>query len=396
MRWSANRYIQAAVRLLTAEPAAGLVLIAAAAAAIVWANVSPSTYGGVWQAPMSIGIRPLVLTKPVELWVNDGLMAVFFFAVGLEIKRELVRGELASLRQAALPVAAAVGGMVVPASLYAALNFGDAGQRGWGVPVATDIAFALAVLALVSKRLAPSLRSFLAAVAIADDVGAIAVIAIFYTDHLQWLAFVIGAAILVVLVVMNRIGIESGTPYVVLGIALWLAVLKTGVHATIAGVLLAFIVPATPGGPSDHNAASLLDRFEHALRVWVGFAIMPVFALANAGVQISGTVVLRLAEPVAVGIVLGLFLGKQLGVMASCWALVRFGFAMLPSGMTWPQLYGVALLCGIGFTMSLFIATLAFDGSSQLESAKVGVLAGSLLSALAGSIALRRCRSGTK
>jgi NhaA family Na+:H+ antiporter len=388
----ALRALRANVHFILGEPAAGVTLLAATAVAIVWANTSHSTYEGFWRIPLTVGIPPLALSKPLLLWINDGLMAVFFFVVGLEIKREIVRGQLASTRQAAFPIAAAFGGMLIPAGIYASVNARGAGAAGWGIPMATDIAFALGVLALLSNRVVPSLRLFLTAVAIADDLGAIAVIAIFYTADLKFAAFVVGAVIVAALAVMNRIGVQRRLPYVLLGLALWIAVLKSGVHATVAGVILAFAVPATPDGRGSGLASSLLDRFEHSLTMWVRFAIMPLFALANAGVEVSGEFASKLADPIAAGIIFGLFFGKQLGVMAACWSLVHWRVAPLPSGVTWRQLYGVAILCGIGFTMSLFIATLAFDSDSYLESAKVGVLVASLLSGVVGYAVLASSR----
>ena len=332
-----------------------------------------------------------MLSKPVILWINDGLMAVFFFVVGLEIKREVVRGELASIRHAALPVAAAAGGMVVPGAIYAGLNAGSIGEPGWGIPVATDIAFALGVLALLGGRVAPSLRIFLTAVAIADDLGAIAIIAVFYTRDLNWISFAVAGTIIALLAIMNRADVQYATPYVLLGFALWIAILKSGVHATVAGVLLAFLVPATQN-VRGRTVGPLLDRFEHGLAMWVRFAILPIFALANAGAHVSAAFATVLTDRIALGIIFGLFFGKQVGVSGACWLLIRSGFAALPSGVTWPQLYGVALLCGIGFTMSLFIATLAFNAEAPLESAKVGVLTGSLLAGVVGSAVLSRSR----
>jgi NhaA family Na+:H+ antiporter len=284
--------------------------------------------------------------------------------------------------------------MVAPAVIYSIVNIGGPGARGWGIPMATDIAFALGALALLGNRVAPSLRVFLTAVAIADDLGAVAVIAIFYTQDLVWIALAFGGLLVVVLAAINRAGVRHAAPYVLLGVALWVAVLKSGVHATVAGVLLAFAVPASRGGSSGGghagNTTPLLDRLEHALQPWVAFAIMPIFALANAGVRLSGDLGTSLLDPITLGTILGLVIGKQVGVAASCWVLVRLGLASLPSRATWRQLYGVALLCGIGFTMSLFIATLALGDADGLTAAKIGVLAGSLLSGVAGYLVLAR------
>ena len=387
--------MRAATGPFTGEEASGVLLMIAAAVAIAWANLAGDSYVRLWQSLLSLGVAPVVLTKPLLLWINDGLMAVFFFLVGLEIKREVLGGELASRRKAALPVVAALGGMVVPAAIYSLLNAGGPGARGWGVPMATDIAFALGALAMLGNRVVPSLRVFLAAVAIADDLGAVVVIAAFYTDHLAWMPLQIAGGLLLVLIVVNRSGIAHIAPYLLLGAALWIAVLKSGIHPTVAGVALAFTIPGARRPSSDPTAirlpqTPLAERVEHALEPWVAFAIMPIFALANAGVRLSRDVGSAFFDPVALGIILGLFIGKQVGIAASCWMVVRFGLASLPSHATWRQMYGVALLCGIGFTMSLFIATLAFGSSDRLEAAKVGVLAGSLFAGLAGYLVLAR------
>jgi NhaA family Na+:H+ antiporter len=393
-RASVRRTVQAGAEFFETEAASGVVLMAAAAIAVAWANLAGDSYTGVWRTPITLGTPPLALSKPLLLWINDGLMAIFFLLVGLEIKREIVGGELASTRRAVLPVVAAVGGMVAPAVIYSVVNIGGPGARGWGIPMATDIAFALGALALLGNRVAPSLRVFLTAVAIADDLGAVAVIAIFYTQDLVWIALAFGGLLVVVLAAINRAGVRHAAPYVLLGVALWVAVLKSGVHATVAGVLLAFAVPASRGGSSGGghagNTTPLLDRLEHALQPWVAFAIMPIFALANAGVRLSGDLGTSLLDPITLGTILGLVIGKQVGVAASCWVLVRLGLASLPSRATWRQLYGVALLCGIGFTMSLFIATLALGDADGLTAAKIGVLAGSLLSGVAGYLVLAR------
>ena len=394
-RAAVQRIVRAATGPFQGEEASGVLLMVAAAVAVVWANVAGDSYVHLWQARLTVGITPIALAKPLLLWINDGLMAVFFFLVGLEIKREILTGELASVRKAALPVVAALGGMVAPAAIYSLLNAGGPGARGWGVPMATDIAFALGALAMLGSRVPPSLRIFLAAVAIADDLGAVVVIAAFYTQDLAWMPLQIAVAILLILVLVNRLRITHIAPYLLLGVALWTAVLKSGVHPTIAGVLLAFTIPSA-ARPSPHrddvltSPTSLAQRLEHALEPWVAFAIMPIFALANAGVRLSRDVGAAFLDPVALGIILGLFIGKQIGIAASCWMAVRVGLASLPSRATGRHMYGVALLCGIGFTMSLFIATLAFGASDRLEAAKVGILAGSLLSGVAGYLVLMR------
>jgi Na+:H+ antiporter, NhaA family len=386
--------VETATRFFGRDVASGICLMVAAAGAVLWANVAGDSYGRLWQTPITVGVASVSLSKPLVLCINDGLMAVFFFLVGLEIKREVLSGELASVRKAALPIVAALGGMVVPAGIYAILNAGGPGARGWGIPMATDIAFALGALALLGGRVAPSLRVFLTAVAIADDIGAVTIIAIFYTDDLAWTPIGLGILLYVALMIVNRAGAASAAVYLLLGIALWLAVLKSGVHATIAGVMLAFVIPARSGRgcPRDHSRPehSLVERLEHTLEPWVAFVILPLFALANAGVRLTAGLGASLLDPVALGILIGLFVGKQLGVAASCWLAVRLRVAPIPSGATWGQLYGVALLCGIGFTMSLFMATLALGVSDRLEAAKIGILAGSLASGVAGYLVLRR------
>jgi NhaA family Na+:H+ antiporter len=368
----------------------------AAVVALVWANTAPATYAAVWQQTVTVGGGSLVLSKPLLLWINDGLMAVFFFVVGLEIKREIVAGELASPRGAALPIGAAIGGMIAPALLYLAINAGSPGARGWGIPMATDIAFALGALALLGRRIPPSLRVFLAAVAIVDDLGAVLVIAVFYTADVGSIALGVAAILLAALGALNRCGVQHPAPYLLLGLMLWVAVLKSGVHATVAGVLLAMTIPATGAaarrGARRGDAPSPLSQLEHALGPWVAFGIMPLFALANAGVPLSAESGRALLEPVALGVILGLVVGKQAGVGIACWALIRLRWASLPSHATWGQLYGIALLCGIGFTMSLFIATLAFTGGA-LEHSKIGVLAGSLVAGVAGLLVLARTRT---
>lgn len=410
------------------EAAGGILLLICAVVALVWANSRWSdAYFGVWSTVVTVGFGEFEISKELLLWVNDGLMAIFFFVVGLEIKREVLMGELGSPRKAALALVAALGGMVIPAVLYAVVNRDGPGAAGWGIPMATDIAFALGVLALLGRRAPLALKIFLTALAIVDDLGAVMVIAVFYTAQLKTGYLLLGAAVLGVLVLVNRAGVRRSAPYVVLGLVLWLAFLKSGVHATIAGVLLAMTIPARRmlDGPAflargrslmerfardvregeahptadqvdvlhalEDTAAGLdtpLHRMEHALHGWVAFGIMPVFALANAGVSLGGGV--GLGSSVTIGVILGLFVGKQLGVAGFSWLAVRLGWAELPAGVSWRQLYGVSLLTGIGFTMSLFIANLAFDGAALLDGAKVGILLASLLSGVAGWLVLAR------
>jgi NhaA family Na+:H+ antiporter len=363
---------------LASEAAGGVVLMAAAALALIVANSGWSTG---YFALLDTYVGPLSVLH----WVNDALMAVFFLLVGLEIKREFVSGQLATWPQRILPGAAAAGGMAAPALIYVALNLGTPETlRGWAIPTATDIAFALGVLALLGRRVPASLKVFLVALAIIDDLGAVAIIAAFYTAELSglWLGAVV--VTLATLVALNRAGVTRLLPYLVLGAVLWVVVLKSGVHATLAGVALALTIPID----RDHNV-SPLHRTEHALQRWVAFGIVPVFGLANAGVSFAGMGFASLLAPVPLGIALGLFAGKQIGVFGVAWLLIKLRLAQKPEGATMVQLYGVALICGIGFTMSLFIGLLAFPTSPDLQDAvKIGVLGGSLISALAGAAVL--------
>ena len=362
----------------------GLVLMGAAVLAMVIANspLAPS-----YHALMRAHVGPL----SVQHWINDALMAVFFLLVGLEIKREMLDGQLATWSRRALPGIAALGGMIAPALVYAALNRGDAeALRGWAVPAATDIAFALGVMALLGRRVPASLKVFLAALAILDDLGAVVIIALFYTAELSWPALAGAAAVAAALCAINRAGVRNLVPYVLLGIALWELVLLSGVHATLAGVLLALAIPLRgQQGHPDDLAASPLHRMEHGLQRWVAFGILPVFGFANAGVTLVGMPAGIILGSVSMGVAAGLFVGKQLGVFGGAWLAVRLGWAERPAGTTVAQVYGTALLCGIGFTMSLFIGLLAFPAHPERQDAvKVGVLAGSVLSALAGAAVL--------
>ncbi|MFN3515650.1 MAG: Na+/H+ antiporter NhaA [Novosphingobium sp.] len=379
-----------AMRLFGGEAGAGILLILVAIAAMSAANSQLADgYHALFHG--ALPWSPVAKLSNLHLWINDALMALFFFVVGLEIKREVLAGELASPERRRLPVLAAAAGMALPAIVYLALAGSDpALVRGWAIPAATDIAFALGVLALLGKRVPPSLRLFLLTVAIVDDLGAVAIIALFYTATLKlgWLAF--AAAVLAVMGGMNRIGISRGLPYVILSGALWYAVLHSGVHATVAGVLAAFTVPMKLDGQGD----SLLLRMEHAMAPLSAYFIVPLFGFANAGVSLSGLSLADMAAPLPIGIALGLFLGKQLGILGAIWAGVKLKLAPPPAGASWAQLWGMALLCGIGFTMSLFIAQLGFPDSQLLvDEAKLGVLSGSLLSALLGYTVLRLASS---
>lgn len=371
--------------ILSSEAGAGAALILAAAAALIWANSAAAPlYTGVFDSVLGVGYGVFSLSKPLLLWINDGLMAVFFLAVGLEIKRELVEGDLSTPSAAALPAIAALGGMAVPALVYLAAASGEAGAgRGWAIPAATDIAFAVGILAMLGSRVPASLRTFLLALAIIDDLGAIVIIAAFYSHDIAWPA--LGAAALAGcgLAAMNLGGVRRLWPYLAVGLVLWLAVLKSGIHPTLAGVALAFAIPLR--GEAGHRFHAL----EGALKGWVAFAIVPLFALANAGVSLEGLSLGSFAEPVPLGIALGLFLGKQAGVLLAVWLAVRLLGAALPAGASRAQLYGTAVLTGIGFTMSLFIGTLAFPDPQHAAAVRLGVLGGSGLSAVLGYAVLR-------
>jgi len=378
-------------RWLHSESAPGILLFLAAVAAMVVAN-SPlaGAYRAFLDVPIMIQVAQLVIAKPLLLWINDGLMAVFFFLVGLELKRELIEGELSSLRQAVLPVAAAIGGIVGPALIYAAMNAGDpVALRGWAIPSATDIAFALGVLALLGERVPRGLKIFLLTVAIVDDIGAILIIALFYSSAPGAVTVAVAAGAFGLLIVFNRTGVRSLSPYLLVGLVLWVAVLKSGVHATLAGVLLALTIPLRGTDPPE---ASPARRLEADLHTPVAFGVLPLFAFANAGVALGGMQLADLAHPVPLGITAGLFLGKQLGVMLVSAALVLTGLARLPSGTRWPAFYGAAVLTGIGFTMSLFIGSLAFKeeyAANLPVDERIGILLGSALATIAGYLILR-------
>ena len=373
-------------RFIASESAGGVVLALAAVAALI---VSNSALGPLYRqfvemrGELRIGNDWLVLSKPLLLWVNDLWMAVFFFLVGLEIKREVLAGELASVKQASLPVVAAVGGMLVPALIYVALNHADPiALRGWAIPTATDIAFALGILMLLGSRAPASLKVFLTAVAIIDDLGAIVVIAVFYTAQLSLPMLLAAGGGIVLLFLLNRARVTNIGPYVVIGLLVWVCVLKSGIHATLAGVVTAMAIPMR-----DKAGGSPLEDTEHALHPWVAFAVLPMFAFANAGVSLQGVSLATLAQGIPLGIVLGLVLGKAVGVFGASWLLMRLTGASLPEGANTRQFFGVCVLCGIGFTMSLFIGGLAFAGHDPgfETQVKLGVLAGSLIAGLLGA-----------
>ena len=370
------------------EAAGGVLLMMAAASALLLDN-SPLAwlYDGLLATPVVVQVGALLIDKPLLLWINDGLMAVFFFLVGLEIKRELLVGRLSSWQQAALPAIAAVGGMVVPAAIYLAIAGGDpTTAQGWAIPAATDIAFALGVLALLGSRVPAALKVFLLALAILDDLGAIIIIALFYTAELSVTSLAIGAIGVALLVALNRFGVTRIAPYLLIGLVMWVCVLKSGVHATLAGVIVALTIPLRQ---TEGSGEPPLVRLEHVLQPWVAFFVMPVFAFANAGVALGGLTLADLLAPVPLAIALGLFLGKQLGVFGFAWLGTRAGLCRLPDGVSWTQIYGAALLAGIGFTMSLFVGTLAFADPDYAAAVRLGVLAGSTLSAVMGYAVLR-------
>ncbi len=380
--------LQSATAFFHHEAAGGLVLLAAAVAALIVANSRLEwLYDGLLGTPVVVRVGALALDKPLLLWINDGLMAVFFFLVGLEIKREILQGELSTFGKAALPAVAAVGGMAVPALIYVAVNAGDAAAlRGWAIPSATDIAFAVGVVALLGSRVPSSLKVFLLALAILDDLGAILIIAAFYTSDLSWSSLLLAAAGVVVLLALNARGVTRLAPYLLTGVFIWVCVLKSGVHATLAGVVVAIAIPLGRAGAGE---PSLLEQLEERLHPWVAFGILPLFAFANAGVSLADMSLDRLFDPVPLGITLGLFIGKPIGILVATGVAVASGLAPRPEGASWAQLAGIGMLGGIGFTMSLFIGMLAFSEPIYAAQLRLGVLAGSLLSALAGYLVLR-------
>ncbi len=412
------------------EASGGILLIICTIIALVWAN-SPlaESYHHLWETYLSINVGGAGLSYSLHHWINDGLMVIFFFVVGLEIKRELLVGELSSVKKAALPIAAALGGMIFPALIYTIFNSGSEGASGWGIPMATDIAFVVGILALLGKKVPLALKIFILALAIVDDLGAVLVIAIFYTSNISLTSLMIAGGLIILLIIMNRMGVRNLILYTLVGIVLWLAFVKSGVHATVAGVLLAFTIPVSSrintmkfkneteslikdfDNAGEHGENVLtnsermsivdkienncekiltpLQRFEHGLHPYYSFFIMPVFALANAGVTIGTGLVSALTNLVSIGIVLGLFLGKQIGIFSFSYLAVKLKLASEPEGVSWKKIYAASVLAGIGFTMSLFIANLAFNSPELLNISKVGILTGSLLSGIVGFIILK-------
>jgi len=426
-----EKFLRPFQAFLHAEASGGILLLICTVIALVWAN-SPfaENYFNLWHTYISIHISDFVLSYSLHHWINDGLMAIFFFVVGLEIKREFLVGELSSARKAALPVAGALGGMLFPALLYALFNSGTPGSSGWGIPMATDIAFVIGILALLGPKVPVVLKVFVIALAIADDIGAVLVIAIFYTAEISFLSLLVGAGFILLLIAANILGIKNLLIYTLLGIGLWLAFLFSGVHATVAGVLLAFTIPAAARIDSkkfmedgekllkdfddageevestftneerliaaqalEKNCKKVmtpLSRLESGLHPWVSFFIMPLFALANAGVSIGDDFISSLTNPVSIGIITGLFLGKQVGIFVFSWLSVKLKIAAKPEEVSWAKIYAAGILAGIGFTMSLFIANLAFTEAALLDISKVGILSASLISGIAGFIILKK------
>lgn len=413
------------VRFARMEAASGILLLVSTIAALIWAN-SPweQSYHALWNTRVSFGFGRFLLSETRHQWIDDGLMSVFFFLVGLEIKREVLIGELSSLRQAAFPFLAALGGTIVPALIYTSITHGTGAQKGWGIPMATDIAFALGVLALLGSRVPVSLKIFVTALAIVDDIIAVLVIALFYTAQIQVLSLAAGLVGVALSFGANLLGIRKPAVYAVIGVCIWFAVLKSGVHATVAGFLLALTIPARtyldrglflqrgrwlldkfesarPDSLEAHSAIHTLEaqcqliesplhRIEHRLQPWVSFLVMPLFAFANAGVRILGNLEAATKHPVSVGVALGLFVGKPLGIWSFAWIAARIRLATPPAELGWGKVFGASWLCGIGFTMSLFIAALAFGEGTLLDMSKIGTLAASLTAGIFGSIFLLR------
>jgi len=374
-------------KFLQQKSSTGILLMLSAALALIIANTPLSVYYDLLiSTEVAIKVGALEIAKPLLLWINDGLMAIFFLLIGLELKREFLVGELNELRKISLPAFGAVGGMAMPALVYLFFNAGDDyTARGWAIPAATDIAFAMGILLLLGSRVPKSLKVFLISLAIFDDIGAIAIIALFYTENISTVPLLVVAASLVVLLLMNRSGVNGIAVYLLLGAVMWVAMLKSGVHATLAGVLLAMFIPLRSKHRDDDMPSPLL-ALESDLHNMVSYAILPIFAFANAGVDLRGVGMDELLHPVPVGVALGLLLGKQVGVFSMCWIGVRTGLASLPAGMSWKGLYGVAALSGVGFTMSLFIGSLAFQETvaNRIFDERVGIIAGSLAAGLLG------------
>ncbi len=376
-------------QFLKMEAASGIVLMFAAITAMIIANSPLSVYYDLLlNVPVVVAVGTFEIAKPLLLWINDGLMALFFFLVGLELKREFLEGDLSQPGQITLPAIGAIGGMLVPALCYVALNYQNENAiNGWAIPTATDIAFALGILAIIGSKVPLQLKVFLTSLAIFDDLGAIIVIALFYTDQLSLLSLIVSAVMLLILFTLNRRAVTSTAPYIFIGIVLWVAVLKSGVHATLAGVILALFIPIK----GKTGEVSPLKSLEHNLHSLVAFIILPIFAFANAGISFEGVGLAEITSPVPLGIILGLIVGKQLGVFGFCFVAIKLGIAKLPENVNWTLLYGVATLCGVGFTMSLFIGSLAFEQSSTspIFQDRLGIVVGSIISGVLGYLIIK-------
>ncbi len=410
----------------------GIVLFVSVIIAIIWANSAwHQSYHHLWEINLSVGFNEMSFNRPLHVWINDGLMALFFFVIGLELKREFMAGELSSIKKASLPMMAALGGMLVPAAIFFVINHGLSSEGGWGIPMATDIAFSLALLSLAGKKIPGSVKVFLSALAVADDLGAVLVIAFFYTAHISFFPLAVAGVFLLILVLGNLLGIRNTIFYLILGIIVWAGFLLSGVHATIAGVLVAFTIPARTKIDEDEylrdmrcyadqfenamrqdgslisheqyralekikqrsvDAETPLQKIENSLHPWVAFIIMPLFALANSGMIIGKDFFSSLVNPVSLGVMIGLVLGKFLGVFSFTWLMVRLKLANLPRGASWKHISGVAILAGIGFTMSLFITGLAFQEETLIDQAKYGILVASLIAGVTGLLLLRNTR----
>ncbi len=371
---------------LKQESAGGIVLIIAAALALVIANspLAPA-YFGTLETKLNVSFGAFEINKALLLWINDGLMAIFFFLIGLEVKREVIGGQLSSWDKASLPLAAAIGGMAIPALIYVGFNANSPDTiGGWAIPAATDIAFALGILSLLGPRVPVAMKALLLAIAVIDDIGAITVIALFYTGEIKVDMLIGGGIALALLFAVGRMRIASTIPYVLLTVIMWVFVLKSGVHATLAGVTAAMMVPMVA-----RDGSRMLEKMEHGLHSWVAFLIIPIFGFANAGVTLIGLSPADLLQPVPLGIALGLLIGKQVGIVGFAWIAVKAGIAKLPDGVGWRKIHGLSLLAAIGFTMSLFIGNLAFDDPAQIDAVKVGVLSGSLVAAILGFLMLK-------
>jgi len=382
---------------LKLESASGILLMVSAVLAMIVANSPLDVYYSLLlNVPVEFRVGNLEIAKPLLLWVNDGLMAIFFFMIGLELKREIMVGELRTPANVLLPAIGAVGGVVAPVGIFVFLNLGDAdAMQGWAIPAATDIAFALGLLMLLGSRVPVALKVFLVSLAIFDDLAAIVIIAIFYTSELSAQALMMAAACLIVLAIMKKRGVSSISPYLWVGLIMWVSVLKSGVHATLAGVALAGFIPLTV---PDNPERSPLRELEHDLHTLVAFAILPIFAFANAGISFRGVGVDDLLHPVPLGIAAGLFFGKQLGIFGFCWIAIKMGYAKLPAGSNWGSLWGVSILCGVGFTMSLFVGSLAFESTStdirEMFDERLGIILGSVISGVVGFLVLSRLLPG--